>query len=94
MFGVSSALLTSVPAGVDPVPSTNKVFEPSETFVPITLPNGKKTDALAKQSRRPMELELPWEVLPGDCFGITDDYLVYGSRQHEFVVLIDFWPAW
>ena len=32
--GVSSALLTSVPADADPVPSTDKAFEPSEPIPP------------------------------------------------------------
>lgn len=62
----------------------------SDSTVPITLPGRSKADG----KRRELELELPWEFTEGDFFGMTNDYLVYQSRENEFLVLVDFWPVW
>ena len=65
-------------------------LESSNSTVPVTLPGRTKADG----KRREFELELPWEFKEGDFFGMMNDYLVYQSREHEFLVLVDFWPVW
>ena len=62
----------------------------SDPSVPITLPGRTKADG----KRRDLELELPWTFKKGDFFGMVNDYLVYHSRELEYLVLVDFWPVW
>ena len=58
--------------------------------VPVTLPGRSKADG----KRRKFELELPWEFVEGDFFGMMEDYLVCYNRENDFLVLVDFWPEW
>ena len=65
--------------------------------IELTSAEGAATVTLPGQSdgkRRDFELELPWELEEGDFFGMMDEYLIYQSPKNEFLVLVDFWPAW
>ena len=70
--------------------ASDRESESSVSKVPITLPGRSKADG----KRRKLELELPWIFKEGDFFGMMNDYLIYHSRELEFLVLVDFWPVW
>ncbi len=73
-----------------PNPFGQFAISPTLGTATVTLPGRSKREG----KRREFELELPWELDEEDFFGMMNDYLIYQSPKHEFLVLVDFWPTW
>ena len=68
------------------------IGSPDEEYTPctasmVTLPDGDG-------GRRELEVKLPWTDRVVSFFGFVGGSIVYHSRRHEVLVLIEFWPDW